>query len=288
MKVHQYSILLILNIVTLFTSNTGYAQEKISPNLKLQYFKNTDDQRLLKATLTFTQKRNEKPLPNREVTFYAGSKKEILAKIITNEKGTASIQLSNDYKLPLEKDGTWFFSSDFTGKDSIDAASSEISIKDVHLEMTANLVDSIKTINLKAYTSDNGKNIPVSGEAINIFAARMFNPLPIIDGTFDSNGTLSLEFPSDVPGDKDGNLTIIAKFDDHPTFGNVEKREVSQWGIPSRYQEPNTHRALWTKGAPTWMIVALTIMLIGVWGHYMYAIICLIRIKRSAKKEKNN
>ena len=113
----------------------------------------------------------------------------------------------------------------------------------------------------------------------------MFSLLPVTDGIFGDDGTLKIEFPSDIPGDLDGNLTIVAKLDEHPTFSNVEKRATSKWGVQSRYQEPTTHRALWTKGAPTWMIIALTIMLAGVWGHYMYAIICLIRIKKSAKEE---
>jgi len=254
--------------------------------LQLQYFKNSDEQRLLKATLTYTFKRKEIPISGNEVTFYAGSKKVILAKVNTNEKGVASLILSNDYILPIEKGGTWFFASEFAGKDSIEAVSSEISVNDVHLEMSLDLIDSVKTISLKAYTIGNGKYIPVSGEAINIFVSRTFSLLPIADGTFGDDGTLSIEFPSDIPGDKDGNLTVVAKFEEHPTFSNVEKKASACWGVPSTYKSPTNHRALWTKGAPTWMIIALSIMLTGVWGHYVYAIICLIRIKKLSDEEE--
>jgi hypothetical protein len=35
-----------------------------------------------------------------------------------------------------------------------------------------------------------------------------------------------------------------------------------------------------------WMIITLSILLMGVWGHYFFAIISLIRIKIEAKREK--
>ncbi len=284
MKLHQYSILLLVAVFTFI--NKGYTQKTISPSLQLQYFKNSDEQRLLKATLSYTLNRKDIPLSDRQIIFFIGSKKDTLAKANTNEKGIASLILSNDYKLLLEKDGTWFFTSEFVTKDSIESISTEISIKDVKIEMSLDLVDSVKTVNLKAFTIENGKNIPASGEPINVFVTRMFSLLPVADGTFGDDGTLSLEFPSDIPGDKDGNITIVAKFEEHATFGNVEKRSTNNWGVVSNYKEPTTHRALWTKGAPTWMIVALTIMLAGVWGHYMYAIICLIRIKKSGDNDE--
>lgn len=278
---------MILSLLTL--SNKGYSQETISPNLQLQYFKNSDEQRSLKTTLTYSLNRKEFPLIGKEVVFLIGSKKDTLGKVYTNNKGIATFIVPNDLKLPIEKDGKWFFTAEFNAKDSIDAASAELSIKDLILEMNLDLIDSVKTVMLKAYTSENGKNIPISGEPIIVGVSRMFSVLPVItDGTFDDQGMVSLEFPSDVPGDKDGNITIVAKIDEHETYGNVEKRATNKWGQISNYKEPTTHRALWTKGAPTWMIIALTIMLAGVWGHYAYAIICLIRIKRLSKNDEGS
>jgi hypothetical protein len=286
MNLRQFSILLIYTSLLLACPTIGKSQESISPSMQFQYFKNSDEQRLLKATLTYSMKRKEIPVSGQEVSFFAGSKKILLAKISTDESGVASLTLANDYILPLEKDGTWSLYSEYAGKDSIEATTAELSIKDFHLEMTLGLVDSVKTVTLKAYTIENGKTVPVSGEAINLLVARSFSLLPITDGSFGEDGTLSLEFPSDVPGDKEGNLTIVAKLEEHPTYGNIEKRSPEKWGLISKYQEPTTHRALWTKGAPTWMIIALTIMLLGVWGHYMYAVICLIRIKKSSNDDE--
>jgi hypothetical protein len=82
-------------------------------------------------------------------------------------------------------------------------------------------------------------------------------------------------------------ITIIARLEDNPSFGNVEKREIIGWGIPTSYSPSRTHKALWTKTPPTWMIVTLSILLAGVWGHYLFAIISLIIIKIDAKRKTN-
>ncbi|HAM10309.1 MAG: hypothetical protein A2X05_16675 [Bacteroidetes bacterium GWE2_41_25] len=160
--------------------------------------------------------------------------------------------------------------------------------QDVVLKMTLEEVDSIKTVTVAAHTLENGEEVPVSGETVSVFVPRMFSNLTIGELTLDDAGTASIEFPSDLPGGKEGNLTIVAAFIDNSLFGNVEKRETVHWGIPTDYL-PSSHRALWTHKAPTWMIYTLSVLLAGVWGHYLFAIISLIRIKidavRKARKD---
>jgi len=285
MKIYRNISLLIALLVTF---NFSYSQDKaISPSLQLQYFKNNENQRSLKANLFYTIKRVDKPLAGMEISFYGDlDKKVLLGSVQTNEKGIAIFQISDDAKLPVDSENSWNFFSEYLGNDSIDMASSELPIKDVNLDMELTLVDSVKTVNINANTVEKGKVIPVEGETVNLFVARMFSLLPAGEETLDENGSTSVEFPTDIPGDKEGFLTVIAKFNDHPTFGNVEKKSTVQWGVPAVHQAHLTHRALWTKGAPTWMIVALSIMLAGVWGHYLYAVISLIWIKRSAKRDE--
>ncbi len=273
--------------ILLAISILGFSQDElISPNFLFQYFKNSENQRILKTTLTYTQKRREIPLRGFEIQFYADiNKKNLLGKSVTDDKGLATFTIPDDANLPIDKNNFWNFSSEFKGNDTIESATSELSIKDVNLEMELTLVDSVKTVILKANTVERGKVIPAAGESVLLYVPRMFSLLPAGEGTLEDNGTTSVEFPTDIPGDKDGNITIIARFEDHPTFGNVEKRAIINWGVSVKHISHLEHRALWTKGAPTWMIVALSIMLAGVWGHYLYAVICLIRIKLLSKTE---
>ena len=153
--------------------------------------------------------------------------------------------------------------------------------------MILSLADSVKTITVNAFAKENGIETPVAGETVKVYVPRMFSNLLIGELTLDDAGTSTLEFPSDLPGDKDGNLTIIAKFEENATFGNVEKREILNWGLLTDYSVPATHRALWTKTAPKWMIYTLSVLLAGVWGHYLFAIISLIRIRMNAKRRKS-
>ncbi len=269
--------------VSSFSQETG----KISPYFQLQYFKDNDNQSSLKATLTYSENRMELPLPGMEINFYSdGVKKDLLASVRTDEKGIANIPVNNISKLPVNSEGQLFFVSEYKGNDTIEASTSELQVKDVQLEMTLEEMDSVKTITLKAYALMGKRNIPAAGESVMIYVPRMFSLLPVAEVTLDDNGTVSVEFPSDLPGDNEGNLKIIARFEDNPTYGTVEKSVNRKWGVPTSYSVPKTHRALWTKTPPTWMIVTLSILLAGVWGHYLFAIISLILIKIDAKPKK--
>jgi hypothetical protein len=282
------SIFFTLLSFLLLVSYPIFSQEEtvISPYIQLQYFKNTDESRFLKTTLTYSLNRMEIPIPGMEISFFSeASGKELLGTVFTDDKGVASLELTRDIRLPIDEEGLWEFSTEFKGNDTIEAGSSELSIKDVKLEMSLQEVDSIKTISLKAVTTEHDSDIPVSEEVVMIYVPRMFSMLPVGEANLDESGTASLEFPSDLPGDSVGNLTIISKFEEHPDFGNIEKKIEIKWGVPYVNKAPVAHRALWTKTAPMWMIITLSVLLAGVWGHYLFAIISLILIKRDSKKQ---
>lgn len=281
-----YTILLLSFFPLLSVNLLSQEVTLISPYIQLQYFKNTDNQRILQTTLTYSANRMELALPGMEISFFTdGVQKELVATMLTDNKGVATLKLSTEMNLKADRDGMWTFSSEFKGNDTIESGKSEISVKDVRFEMVLTKADSIKTITVNAFVNENGIEKPVSGETVKVYVPRMFSSLLISELTLDEAGTASLEFPSDLPGDKDGNLTIIAKFEENLTYGNVEKRETLMWGLPTDYSVPRTHRALWTKTAPRWMIYTLSVLLTGVWGHYLFAIISLIRIRKDAKNQ---
>jgi hypothetical protein len=290
MKKNLINTVLLISLLPVFSVNiTAQEVTKISPYNTLQYFKDSDNKRFIQTTLTYSKNRMELPLAGMEISFYSGDNaKESIAKVITDNKGVARFEITPEANLTAGKDGMWIFSSEFKGNDTIEAVTTGLNIKDVHLEMTLTIVDTIKTVTVKAFVADKGTEKPVSGEVVKIYVPRMFSLLPISELTLDDNGTGTVEFPSDLPGDKEGNLTLIARFEENQTFGNVEKRETLEWGLPTNYSVPSTHRALWTKTAPKWMIYTLSVLLAGVWGHYLFALISLIRIKIDAKRKAKN
>ncbi len=283
-----YSILFLL-LLPLFSPKL-HSQEasRISPYVTLQYFRTTDGGRYLQTTLTYSHNRMEIPLSGMAVSFYSNSgQKVLLAGKTTDSKGKARFDLPLDIALKGNSEGMWAFSSGFSGNDTIDKGESEITVRDMRLEMKLSEADSIKTIAVNAFTPDGrGGEKPVTGETVTVYVPRMFSLLPIGEITLDDSGSGSIEFPADLPGDKEGNLVVMARIEDNETYGNLEKSETVKWGLPTDYSVPVTHRALWTKIAPKWMIYTLSVLLCGVWGHYLFAIISLIRIKLDADRKR--
>lgn len=273
----------------IITSGLIFSQdaEKISPYVALQYFKGNSDSSYLKATLTYSKNRMELPLPGMEITFFSGTGGEkTLMKSITDDKGVSKFNISDSKALTADKDGMWPFSISYEGNDSIEAGSAEILIRESSLNMELTDIDSIKTVNLHAEKLVNGKMVPVAGEMLTVYVPRSFSLLPVGEVTLDDAGSGTLEFPSDLPGDRNGEITVIARFEEHPEFGNIEKSVTLKWGMPLAATNHSSHRALWTKTAPKWMIYTLSILLIGVWAHYLFAIISLIRIRIDARRKE--
>jgi hypothetical protein len=286
MRKMKRKISIILTAVCLLSifSAISFSQEKttIRPTLLLSYVK-TNDIGSLVAKLTYAPETTEFPLKGMEIIFYTGGGKDELGKVSTDANGTAIFKFSE--KLPADTQGNWAFSSEFRGNDTIDAATAEVTGRDVKLEMNLVLVDSVKTVSVLAYTYDGNTKTPVAGEVVTVSVPRMFSFLPVGEITLDENGAGAIEFPSDIPGDSAGFVPVVARFFEHPSFNTVESRKIEKWGEPTSLL-PVSKRALWTKTAPKWMIFTLTILLAGVWGHYMFAVISLILIRVDAKKKQ--
>lgn len=281
------STTLLAILISGITSNISFSQEKkkITPYIQLQYFSDNDGQKSLRTTLTYSKNRMELPLPGMNIAFYSGEKSKLkIAEIVTDNKGISNLLLADLKGIAADAAGKYHFSSLFEGNDTIESSNSELAVKDISLLMELSTVDSTRKVILSASAIENGRKIPVKGEVVQVYVTRMFSLLPLGEVTLDDSGSGSLDFPSDLPGDKEGNLTVIAKIEENPAYGNLEKRQNIKWGKIETSKIPSGHRALWTKTAPRWMIYTLTILLAGVWGHYMYTIICIIRIKRASKK----
>jgi len=275
-----------------FTIPQSFAREEtgdelISPYIEFKYLKNNEDQRILSARIFTADALGEIPLPGLHVKFYTNMEEpELMGEAITDDKGIAGYIIPQSAELPVDEENNWWFYAEFEGNDKVEMAMEELTVMDVNLTMalSENEKDG-KSVKLEAYTTVDGENIPVTDEVIYLFVPRMFSLLPVGEGYFEY-GTALIEFPGDVPGDEEGNLTVIARFHDHWQFANVEKRAETSWGVPSTHEVAETHRELWTQIAPWWMIITLTILLTGVWGHYIFAIVSLFRISRAGKKIK--
>jgi len=288
MKLYKFVVSIILTF-TCFLSIIAQDVEEpeiLSPYIEFKYLKNTEEQRILEAKIFLAGELGLIPIEGLPVKFYTNLEApELLGDVLTDAKGIARYIIPGDHVLPLDEDNNWWFYAEFEGNEQYEMTMEELSIMDVNLNMRLDETEDSRMIYLEAYTIKDTAKVPVSDEDIYIFVPRMFSLLQVAEGYF-IDGEAEVEFPDDVPGDQEGNLTVIGRFNDHWQFGNVEKRIETKWGVPASHDVAESHRALWTQIAPRWMIITLTIMLTGVWGHYLYAVISMIRIKRNEKKSK--
>lgn len=282
-----YTFLVFASISLLFPNLKAQdaEEEMIDPYMEFSYWKNTDDQKVLRTKMSYFTDIFQLPLEGLTISYTAGEEEPFnLGSAVTNSKGIAEFIINEGTDIPLNADGQMYFSAEFEGNDRVYDIMEEVWVQNVDLEMILEQTEGKRMVHLTATTEVEGETVPVSDEDIYVYIPRMFSDLQVGEGYF-VDGSAEVEFPSDIPGDSLGYLTIIARFNDHYLFGNVEKKEKTAWGIPSYHEGPGEFRALWTQMAPKWMIVTLTILLMGVWGHYIFTIVSIIRINKNGKQE---
>jgi hypothetical protein len=281
-------ILLSFLLVLAFTF-AGKAQdtevEKKAPDLIFTVMRLSDGGYELKSRLVILEKKIDYPVSGAKIDYTIGADSLITINgNITDNHGYAYAYIKPGVRIPRDKEGVITAIAAYEGSDVNEAASAEAIFTEARIKLTCEMVDTVKTAKVEAYKINaDGSETPLSGETVTVSVQRMFSKLPIGDASLDESGVGTVEFPNDLPGDSTGNLQVIAFMSEHETFGNIESSVQAQWGIP-KAKVLVTHRALWTQIAPMWMIVSLTILLIGVWAHYTYVIIQLIYIKIKGKK----
>ncbi|MFN8257204.1 MAG: hypothetical protein U0W24_16030 [Bacteroidales bacterium] len=270
------------------TDSASKGESKITPTLKLSSVKNTDGSRKLTALLSQRDQETKEIYNLKGVTidFYVGQESETkLGSFETDENGKAICLIKPDFNYPKNDSGLIHFNAAFPGNNLIEEASADLDLKDVVISMKLEEVDSVKTVSVKVEAL-NGKNekVPLNEVEIPVCVNRMFSHLKVGSITL-ANGEGSFEFPAGIPGDTIGNLDIIVKFDESEDYGTVLSSQSMPWGIPTKHYNAYSPRALWTSVAPVWMIITLSVMLLGVWGHYIFVIIQLIKLKLHLKKE---
>jgi len=289
-----YKILPVFIIAGLF--GPIYAQEDDNPDvsfdtyMELSSTKFSDGTRDVIVTLTADSDEGEIPLSETTVSFYTVSDtgNQLLGNVLTNDIGTAIFTIESGWDFPKDEEDYITFFAAYDGNENFGSSEAELQLKDVRLELDFSLVDEVKMIDYSGYIiGKEGEEYPLADDDIYLYVPRMFNLMKIVDGWLEEDGKGSNEFPLTLIGDTLGKVTVIAKIEEHYDYGDVETSAEIDWAIPKHSGESyKNRRELWTPIAPLWMIVTLIIMLVGVWGHYIYAIIQLLLIKRSSKQLK--
>lgn len=285
-KIITYLSLIFL-FSALFTNVSMAVQDEMSDiYLEFSTWKYNDMSRSLLASTTAENEEGTYFVEGLVVQFYVIGEEEILlGEAITGEDGIANLNIPNGtYTWPMDEDGYIQFIARFEENELFWEAEEELMLKDVSIGITFVEEDEERLIYFEGRVVMPEGEIPLADDDLYFYIPRMFSDMKIADGWFEEDGTGYIEFPAGLVGDSLGNIEVIARLDEHYDYWNVEVTGEIEWATHKKLilaEKPE--RELWTPIAPMWMIITLIVMLAGVWGHYLYAIIQLARIKRSKK-----
>lgn len=148
-------------------------------------------------------------------------------------------------------------------------------------------VDSV-TVKAIVTGTNNTKSEAIEGAAIKLSVNRMFGKLAIDEEKLtNKNGEAFFAISNTIPGDKNGNIELIAQLSDQEAFGVVE--ELATLSIGKVLDAPSlvAERAIWNKmaKAPIWMLLGYTLAVLAAWGTIFYVMLQLRKIYLLGKKK---
>ena len=292
--------ILFLVLMALFNTDSFSQAKKIKlkTRMSLDYYNGSDNSRTLNASVYAVKDRQRVPAVNEKVYFYVGdiSDENILDSVITDADGQSQYIFPEDYKFPIDEKRIVSYAAQFKGNKTFVKKSAKINIKEIFMELFLSEINSQKTISVRGYElGDENEMVPIEDADVTFYVPRLFNDQVIGESEF-IEGKSQIEFPENIAGDTIGNISIVAKIEDHELYGNVERKVADfRWGNRAPIEDDKSlmtiqisipTRALWHTNAPLWMIITLIILLVGVWGHYVYVIFNLFRLKSLSNKNK--
>jgi hypothetical protein len=275
----------IIVLLLLTSTPRALSQDEtgIQTVLKLEYF-HVDSLQNLKATLRSKVEGRYLPLEGMEInfSFRDGITEKSIGKALTNAKGIISVPIPQEILTTGGDKGVFSFDAFFDGNGKYNKVSASTSMKPLRLEMLFSQKETDKMVDLKAFElAANNEWVPVENLDIQFYVPRTFSFLKVGQAAI-SNGTASLEFPTTVPGNQLGYLTLVAKVEENEIYGNVEVSGTINWGKPLP-PEKIIKRGLGDTNAPLWMVYTLIVLLSLVWFHYMYIIFNVFKIRHLGK-----
>ena len=276
-----FGLLFVLLIVNPFSVEAKTSAKKQKTRVNFLTTKLSDGTRYLEAKI-FTKKGPVFTyLHDEPVTFSAltDTSSVVLGEISTNKDGIASLYIDKDYKIPTDTNGRIVLVFSYDGNDSCKAKEEELEIHELYIKTEFSIdEDSFRFVNVKL---EDFKGNPVEDQEVSISVKRLYSYLPIGSDMTDEDGMISVEFPSDLPGDSIGMLQVRAKVTESMLYGTVENNTDIQWGTKVDFSEVKVGRKLWSNDAPLWMIIAIYIVLLGAWVNFVIAMVNVYKMKKN-------
>ena len=281
---YRFLIMVLTMSVPCLTGSTVYAiqdESKAEPDL---FFSCTQNEKefILKARMSHWTGERDVSVNGALIVFSNQGEEDSrqLDVLPTDMNGEAELRIDKVSERLISRDGYFAFSALFEGNLDYEPSEDMAEVKPLTIHLDFIEIDSVKTIVAQAFELDQeGNPDPLDATDVYFFVPRSFSLLPVGDGWFEE-GRAQLDFPTSLPGDSVGNLTIIAKIEDHELYGNVEAVAVKDWGLAVPRVVIKKRRGLGDTDAPLWMVYTLIVLLSIVWFHYLYVFFVMLKIKR--------
>jgi hypothetical protein len=161
-------------------------------------------------------------------------------------------------------------------------AQEDETLEDTNVSLS--FVESTDSNNIVATATDKNGG-PIEELDLYFYVKRTFSDLPIGDvfNTTDENGMVQVEFPKDLPGDHEGNVTILVKIKESDLYNDRTVETTKKWGIPTPLTDQlEEKRSLWAAAAnaPIPLVLSVTTMIVSIWFIIFYIICILFRISK--------
>lgn len=156
------------------------------------------------------------------------------------------------------------------------------SMEDAKISLSFTTENDVKSIT--AIATDQS-DLPIEELDLYFYVKRTFSLLPIGDvfNTTDENGEVVIEFPTDLPGDPEGNVIIVVKIIESDYYNDSTLEITKNWGLPVKLDDPNVEkRSLWAAAAnaPISLVLIVSLMIVAVWYIICYIIYELYKISK--------
>jgi hypothetical protein len=257
-------------------------EEKISLDISMTYMRMAD------GTVTLTaevyDEEEYEAVTDLEFQFYSmGDEDVLLGSAFSNEDAMVTLSgIPFDNILRDPGDNMTFR---LVGENEEIFGSSDLTIRHVDLKVNYDMVDSVKVVSVQLTGKDEeGNTVGVPDGEVYFYVPRLFGQLSIGDVWTDDDGYDKMNFPTDIPGDEEGYLTVIAKITESDEFGSLEVVSKVPWGVPS-FAKSLKDRELWSPNTPMWMVITFAILITGVFVHYGWVLVNLYRLSKLGKDE---
>ncbi len=167
------------------------------------------------------------------------------------------------------------------------SASNEAFFTKARITLDTLWADGVRSVVATVVAKQGNEWKPVKEVETKMIIKRMAGNLSVGDKetyATDSIGQATAEFmKTGMPGDKEGNIILVAKTEDNELYGSISVEKKVSWGVSIAPGNTFNKRTLFATGgkSPLWLLFLAGIIALSVWSVIIYLIFSIIKIRKA-------